>query len=137
MKAQSGGRIPFSNGTEEYAWQDAWCTWCAHDHDMTHPGGTENDGCELLLAAIVDTDRLPERWLDVPEGYGYYLPSHMVCLRFQPCTRGECDGDPHTAVRADIVASVQRAWGQEPSVFPVPVPVQQVPGQLDIFGGAT
>lgn len=134
MKAQSGGRVPFSNGTEGRAWESAWCSHCRHDHDMTHPGGTENDGCDLMLAAMVETDRLPEGWLDVPEGYGYHLPSHMVCLKFQPCTEGSCEGDPQAQARADQVAHVQRAWGQTPVPFPTPVPPVQLPGQLDVFG---
>ena len=108
--AQNGGRVPFANGTEHRAWEAVWCEHCRHDHDMSHSNDMEGAGCDLMLAATVDPDRLPEGWLDVPEGYGFNLPSHMVCLRFESCTEGTCTGDPAPEQRADLVAKVHAAW---------------------------
>lgn len=109
MTAQDGGRVPFSNATELEAWEAKWCRYCRHDHGMTHHDGC-GDGCDLILAAMTDRSRLPEAWLDVPAGYGYHLPPHMLCLRFEPCTEGECAGDPHAETRVALVEQVRAAW---------------------------
>lgn len=103
---------PFSNGTEEQAWMGKWCSFCVHDHGMTHEGGGE--GCGILLDYIVgDTPdglwRWPEAWLPEPAG-SFSLPSRMVCGQFQPCTEGVCTGDPHADTRAAISAEVTASW---------------------------
>ncbi len=95
---------PFSNGTERYAWQSVWCDHCALDHDMHSPDG--DGGCTILAASFLDD--YSESWLDVPDGYGHYLPSHMLCLKYEPCE--DCGGDPHADTRADIVWQVTEAW---------------------------
>ena len=110
LRAQSGGRVPFANGTEHYEWETRWCHYCRHDHGFGDGHLSCGDGCELMLAAMIDPDTLPEGWLDVPEGYGFHLPSHMVCLRFEPCTRGDCTGDPVPEQRVELVAKVKSAW---------------------------
>lgn len=107
------GRRPFSNGTEEQAWMGVWCSHCVHDHGMTHHDGC-GDGCPILLDYIVGTTpdvewRWPEVWLPAPPG-SFALPSRMVCGKYEPCTEGECKGDPHAEVRSAITAEVTAAW---------------------------
>jgi len=113
VKAQNGGGVPFANGTEFEAWENVWCRYCAHDHGFTEHLSC-GDGCELVLAAMTDPLTLPEGWLDVPEGYGWHLPSHMVCLRFKACTTAECTGDPAPEQRVALVAKVKTAWKATP-----------------------
>lgn len=109
MKPQAGGAVPFANATEGDAWETVWCAHCRHDHCF-HPDGDGDGGCELMLAALLDPDRLPEGWLDVPEGYGFHMPSHMLCTRFEPCTQGGCSGDPMAEQRENVVTNVMAAW---------------------------
>lgn len=104
---------PFSNGTEGDAWMGVWCDYCTHDHPITHndPAAT-GGGCQIMLLAVAQSDdewRWPEAWL--PEPFGEFaLPSRMICHQFQPCEQGDCSGDPHSEVRASIVAEVTDYW---------------------------
>jgi hypothetical protein len=107
-------RNPFSNGTERYAWEGVWCTHCVHDHDVTHEDNGGDGGCPILLEydAYCGTDawRWPEAWLPEPDDGKFCLPSRMVCGQFEPCHRGECDGDPTPDIRAAIVSEVTVYW---------------------------
>ena len=104
-------RRPFSNGTEGYAWMDAWCDDCAHDHDMHTPDG--EGGCPIIAESFLATydeypGAWPEVWLPEPDDGKHYLPSRLVCLHFEPC--GPCGGDRQPEVRAAVVAEVKAYW---------------------------
>lgn len=84
---------PFSNGTEERAWMDVWCTECANDHGMHHDG--VDAGCEILLDYLrASTGGLPypSEWTDYSDEVGLFLPTSMVCSEFEQCTA--CDERP-------------------------------------------
>lgn len=107
-------RLPFSNGTERSAWEHVWCAHCVHDHDISHASAVQaNRGCDLL--SILDcggpatAQEWPEAWLPEPKG-SFSLPSRMICGQFQPCTTGDCDGDPQAETRAAIAAEVTEFW---------------------------
>jgi hypothetical protein len=111
-------QIPFSNGTEERAWQSVWCEHCVHDHDISHAsGGTmATPGCEILaLSVLAGTDdwRWPEVWIPEPPSLGFNLPSLMLCGQFEPCHRDDCDGDPHAEVRVEVTVRVKAAWDED------------------------
>jgi hypothetical protein len=103
--------VPFSNGTEQQAWEDKWCAFCVHDHGA-HT--SFDDGCQLLLegAYLAGTDewRWPEAWLPEPDDGRFFLPSRMVCGQFEPCRKGDCTGDPGADERAERVAEVTDYW---------------------------
>ena len=104
--------VPFSNGTEQQAWESAWCAHCVHDHTTHNDVG--GAGCELLLvgALLADTDgwRWPEAWLPEPDDGHFYLPSRMICGQFKPCHEGDCTGDPGAEERAERVVDVTAYW---------------------------
>lgn len=101
--------VPFSNGTEGYAWMDKWCAYCAHDHGA-HNDTYENT-CELIALAMIDeVDESNEAWVAEPDDGEFHLPSRMLCTLFQPCTNDDCDGDPHAETRAAIVGEVMAYW---------------------------
>lgn len=108
--------VPFSNGTEAGAWMSRWCSFCAHDHGM-HDGAEANpdNTCRLIGEAMLgasyngDRWRWPEAWLPEPPGR-HGLPSYMCCRSFQPCTSGDCTGDPAPEERAQRVELVRREW---------------------------
>lgn len=107
-------KFPFSNGTEERAWQEVWCEHCVHDHGM-HPGGAEDGGCDLFMHYLLGTAdpgewRWPEAWTPEPPGFTHHCPSLMLCGQFKPCTTGGCEGDPHADTRAEVTVHVRNAW---------------------------
>lgn len=103
--------VPFSNGTEQEAWASTWCAYCVHDHEMHED---EGGGCELFLVGAIfagEADwRWPEAWLPEPDDGHFYLPSRLICAKFQPCTKGGCTGDPGAVERAERVAEVTAYW---------------------------
>lgn len=108
---------PFSNGTEQAAWMDKWCAYCAHDHGM-HTNDVDTDqACDIILAYTIEPAAWPsEAWLPEPDDGDFYLPSRMVCSMFQACHGAGCDGDPGAEDRAERVTLVtdywrQRVWG--------------------------
>jgi hypothetical protein len=104
-------RRPFSNGTEEREWMGKWCDYCVHDHDMTHEGATSENGCPLLMEYLVsDNNWGGEGWLPEPDDGKFALPSRLVCLRFEACTKGMCNGDPGAEPRAKRIAEVVAYW---------------------------
>jgi len=102
---------PFSNGTEGDAWMGVWCEHCTHDHGISHADAEVGEGCQIILLAMLGGDewRWPEAWLPEPAG-SFSLPSRMICGQFQPCHRGQCQGDPHAETRAAISAEVTAFW---------------------------
>lgn len=104
--------VPFSNGTEQQAWENVWCAYCVHDHDQHD--GTYGPGCELYLAGAMlagtDDYRWPEAWLPEPDDGTFGLPSRMLCGQFKPCHEGDCTGDPGAVERAERVAEVTAYW---------------------------
>lgn len=102
---------PFSNGTEGYSWMDVWCSWCAHDHDASHHPDSAGAGCDLVVTSM--TGEWPAEWTPEPPSLGHHLPPLILCDRFKPCHRGDCDGDPHTETRVEITTSVREAWAAE------------------------
>lgn len=108
-------RVPFANGTEGEAWMGVWCDYCVHDHDM-HTG--RGGGCDLILMALAgacdsDSWRWPEAWVPEPPSLGHNLPALMLCGQFEPCQRGDCEGDPHAEVRVEVTARVKAAWDED------------------------
>jgi hypothetical protein len=100
--------VPFSNGTEGYAWMSRWCDTCTHDHEM-HDG--DGPGCELIALAMIDeVDQSSEAWIAEPDDGTFALPSRMLCTLYQPCTKDGCDGDPWPKDRAEIVGEVMAYW---------------------------
>lgn len=114
LLAQATSGFPFFNGTEENAWMDVWCRLCVHEHDMSHNEGLEG-GCSVLSDYFIGTMgdsnewNWPEAWLPEPLN-SFSLPSRMVCGMFEPCTKDNCEGDPHTDLRAEIVQDVTSWW---------------------------
>lgn len=106
--AAACARTPFANGTEGDAWMAAWCQHCVHDHGMTHHDSC-GDGCDLILGAMLDQP-WPEAWLPEPDDGSFSLPSRLICGQFQPCTLGDCSGDPAPEARAERVAEVTVYW---------------------------
>lgn len=111
--SEACARRPFSNGTEGEAWMSAWCAYCTHDHGMTHHDGC-GDGCEIVLHSLLGMPNAdypwPEVWLPEPDDGQFALPSRLVCLQFEPCTQGDCTGDPGAADRAERVQEVRSYW---------------------------
>ena len=102
----------FSNGTEGDAWTSKWCDYCAHDHGMHHGEGN-GPSCDLVLNSMMHKSGQPlnpEAWVAEPDDGRFFLPSRMICLRFEPCHRDRCTGDPGAADRARRVAEVQAYW---------------------------
>ena len=102
----------FSNGTEGDAWTSKWCEYCVHDHGM-HTSGDGGPMCELVMNSMCHTSGHPlnpEAWVAEPDDGQFYLPSRMICMRFTPCHRDNCDGDPAPADRAQRVHEVQAYW---------------------------
>lgn len=93
----------FANGTEGYAWQSVWCDVCSHDHSMHDGTGT---GCDIFARSFLDDEVQPE-WIEPPASYGFYLPPHIICTKYEPCI--DCGGDPEPELRAAIVAQVEDA----------------------------
>lgn len=107
-------RHPFSNGTEGESWMAVWCEYCVHDHGASHNHESCGDGCDLILNVLMPEFPSadfpwPEVWLPEPTG-SFSLPSRLVCGQFQPCTTGDCAGDPQAATRAAITAEVTDYW---------------------------
>ncbi len=44
------------NGSEMADWMECWCWRCEHDHDMSHAGATEENGCGHVLATLIGAD---------------------------------------------------------------------------------
>lgn len=108
-------RHPFSNGTEQHAWISSWCEFCVHDHGMTHEGAGgsygQGQGCPILLDYMVDPDAWPmETWIPEPDDGKFFLPSRMICLKFEACHQDDCEGDPGASERAERVADVLSYW---------------------------
>ena len=90
----------FSNGTEGYAWMDAWCDRCVHDKGTRD--GTDDAGCPLVRVALME--RTPSEWLEQPwqqvtgrpEGVtAPVLGDTYHCVEFRP----EDDPDRATSSR--------------------------------------
>lgn len=100
----------FSNGTEGHAWMSSWCSYCVHDHGMHDDSG---DGCDVVLWMMVGKDSDmpdPECLVAEPDDGRFFLPSRMICTRFEPCTKDGCSGDPGADERAERVAEVTAYW---------------------------
>lgn len=102
--------VPFSNGTEGHAWMSKWCEFCVHDHGMHDGVDRPEDGCDLILQAMLDHEFWPEAWLPEPDDGSFFLPSRMICGQFSPCTEGNCTGDPGADERAQRIADVTAYW---------------------------
>lgn len=117
---------PFSNGTEGTAWTSTWCDYCAHDHGIhadTVPG------CDLVLNSMIAEKGEAvnvEAWVAEPDDGRFFLPSRMICLRFEPCHQGSCTGDPGAVERAERVAEVQAYWRDRPPALPSTSPPSEV-----------
>lgn len=60
----------FSNGFEHEHWDERWCACCAHDNQFRL--GTTDEGCPLLVIAILG-DETPEAWVsDQPNKLGFF-----------------------------------------------------------------
>jgi len=99
---------PFSNGTEGDAWMSAWCEYCIHDHSASHTGEHDN-GCEIIAALFCGTGT-GEALVAEPDDGRFFLPSRMICTKFEPCHKGTCEGDPGADERAERVAEVMAYW---------------------------
>lgn len=98
----------FSNGEESMTWEAAWCEYCVHDHTMSHDPNLSEDGCEVIVWLLVRGEGMPDpECLVDGRGAG---PNRMICARFEPCTEGDCIGDPEAEVRAERVAEVTAYW---------------------------
>lgn len=70
----------FSNGTEGYAWMDAWCYECVHDDEKTERY------CPILTLAMLG-EKTPAEWVEKePRG----LRDRYECTEFEP---RDDDGD--------------------------------------------
>lgn len=95
----------FANATEGDAWTSVWCDTCTHDHGM-HTGS--GDGCAILLELLTDPDGEPAQ-ITHREGPPFILPPDVICHAYEPCTLGDCTGDPQPAARAAARARVAEA----------------------------
>lgn len=109
--AEACKQAPFSNGTEGDAWMSKWCAHCVHDHAIHEDRG---GGCPIIMHAYLGMPSedypWPEVWLPEPDDGSFALPSRLVCLQFEACTKGDCTGDPGAEARAERVAEVQVYW---------------------------
>ena len=80
MKRSRDGS-PFSNGTEGYGWEAAWCNRCTRDAPFRN--GISRNGCPILLAA--NLGRTPAEWLDGPrdEHGAYSIEGQYTCVEFR------------------------------------------------------
>jgi hypothetical protein len=108
--------VPFSNGTEGFAWMAKWCSYCARDHGA-HDGSFHPDKCCSLIAAAMIDDRWPEAWIPEPDDGRFFLPSRMICTAFVACSEGGCTGDREGAEdRAERVSEVTAYWRALPPI---------------------
>jgi hypothetical protein len=72
-------KVPFSNGTEGYAWMANHCDRCLHDAFVN-----QGRGCPIIGKALLDHDAEIPEWLDTfPEG-PFRLGEHPTCVEFKP-----------------------------------------------------
>jgi hypothetical protein len=71
----------FSNGTEGYGWQAAWCDRCLRDAPFRN--GICDSGCPLLMIAI--QGRIPAEWFEQPrdENGAYSIADQYHCVEFR------------------------------------------------------
>lgn len=101
---------PFSNGTEGYAWMDAWCDQCVHDAQFQRTG--EGSGCPLIRVALMG--KTPVEWIDQRPNQ-HVLGDTYHCTEFRDVDDDGGDGTD-----------------DEPTP-PTPDPVTVIEGQTDIF----
>lgn len=103
---EAQARSPFANGDEGDAWMETWCRYCVHDHELHDDG--DGPGCDIVMTAMCHSDRHPDEWTPEPDDGRFFLPSRMICTKFEACD--PCGGDPGEAERAERVELVTDYW---------------------------
>ncbi|MHB2029862.1 MAG: hypothetical protein ACYCPT_13770 [Acidimicrobiales bacterium] len=76
-------RLAFSNGSEFEIWAARNCAVCQHDAPFRARGFDGDDGCELLAAAMMSDEEIPE-WRNDPELVAAGVWPRVICSKFSP-----------------------------------------------------
>lgn len=118
---------PFSNGTEGYGWQSAWCDRCLVDAPFRN--GISPTGCPLIVIAL--TGQTPDEWLDGPrdEHGRYSIADQYHCINFKAPGDGGGEPKPKPTPRGQGELFVRADHEGQRTLTPLP---EDAPQRLEV-----